>query len=88
VAALYVKKGAPYCPLILGGHQENGRRAGTENSLGIIGLGKAMELRALEMDAEEKRLLELKNILERTASQKPSRTCSSWATPSTACRAP
>lgn len=64
VAALYVKKGSPYCPLILGGHQENGRRAGTENSLGIIGLGKAMELRALEMEAEEKRLLDLKNILK------------------------
>ena len=32
VGALYVKKGAPYCPLILGGHQEFGRRAGTENS--------------------------------------------------------
>jgi len=64
IGALYVKKGAPYCPLILGGHQENGRRAGTENSLGIIGLGKAVELRGLEMEAEEKRLLELKNILK------------------------
>lgn len=64
IGALYVKKGSPYCPLILGGHQENGRRAGTENSLGIIGLGKAVELRALEMEEEEKRLLELKNILK------------------------
>ena len=64
IGALYVKKGAPYCPLILGGHQENGRRAGTENSLGIIGLGKAVELRGLEMEEEEKRLLELKNILK------------------------
>lgn len=64
VGALYVKKGAPYCPLILGGHQEFGRRAGTENSLGIIGLGKAVEMRALEMEAEEKRLLEMKNALK------------------------
>jgi len=64
IGALYVKKGSPYCPLILGGHQENGRRAGTENSLGIIGLGKAVELRSLEMQEEEKRLLELKNILK------------------------
>jgi cysteine desulfurase len=63
VGALFVKKGSPYCPLILGGHQENGRRAGTENSLGIIGLGKAVELRGLEMEEEEKRMLELKNIL-------------------------
>lgn len=64
IGALYVKKGAPYCPLILGGHQEGGRRAGTENSLGIIGMGKAVELRAIEMEEEEKRLLELKNILK------------------------
>jgi len=64
IGALYVKKGSPYCPLILGGHQENGRRAGTENSLGIIGLGKAVELRGLEMEEEEKRLFELKNILK------------------------
>lgn len=64
VGALYVKKGAPYCPLILGGHQEFGRRAGTENSLGIIGLGKAVEMRTLEMEAEEKRLLEMKKALK------------------------
>ena len=64
VGTLYVKKGAPYCPLILGGHQEFGRRAGTENSLGIIGLGKAVEMRALEMEAEEKRLLEMKKALK------------------------
>jgi cysteine desulfurase len=63
VAALYVKKGTPYCPLILGGHQESGRRAGTENSLGIIGLGKAVEMRALEMADEEPRLLAMKNAL-------------------------
>ena len=63
VGALYVKKGAPYCPLILGGHQEHGRRAGTENSLGIIGLGKAVEMRALEMAGEEERILGLKKAL-------------------------
>lgn len=63
VGALFVRKKAPYCPFILGGHQESGRRAGTENSLGIMGLGRAVELRALEMDTEEKRLLELKTIL-------------------------
>lgn len=64
IGALYVKKGVPYCPLILGGHQEAGRRAGTENTLGIIGLGKAVEMRALEMEAEEKRLLEMKKALK------------------------
>jgi cysteine desulfurase len=63
VGALYVKKGAPYCPLILGGHQDNGRRAGTENSLGIIGMGKAIEMRSVEMEAEERRVLHLKKAL-------------------------
>ncbi|NLW82037.1 MAG: aminotransferase class V-fold PLP-dependent enzyme [Desulfovibrionales bacterium] len=63
IGALYVKKGAPYCPLILGGHQEFGRRAGTENSLGIFGLGKAIEMRALEMADEEDRILGLKQTL-------------------------
>lgn len=64
IGALYVKKGSPYCPLIRGGHQEWGRRAGTENSLGIIALGKAVEMRAKEMDTEEQRILELKNRLK------------------------
>ena len=41
VGALYVHKGAPYRPLIIGGHQERKRRAGTSNTLGIIGLGVA-----------------------------------------------
>ncbi len=65
VGALFVKKGVPYCPLIRGGHQELGRRAGTENTLGILGLGKAVEMRALEMPEEEDRLLELKHILRK-----------------------
>jgi cysteine desulfurase len=65
IGALYVRKGAPFCPLIRGGHQERGRRAGTENTLGIIGLGKAIEMRSQEMEAEEKRLLELKATLKK-----------------------
>lgn len=65
IGALYIKKGAPYCPLIRGGHQERGRRAGTENTIGIIALGKAMEMRALEMEEEEKRLLKLKALLRK-----------------------
>jgi len=44
IGALFVKKGAPLFPLIHGGHQENGFRAGTYNNLGILGLGKAAEL--------------------------------------------
>lgn len=65
IAALYVRKGVPFCPLIRGGHQERGRRAGTENTLGIVGLGKAIEVRSQEMEAEEKRLLALKAALKR-----------------------
>lgn len=41
VGILYVKKGASYRPLILGGHQEHGRRAGTSNAVGIAGFGTA-----------------------------------------------
>lgn len=64
IGALYVKDGVPFCPLIRGGHQERGRRAGTENTLGIIGLGKAIEMREREMIDEEKRLLEFKKELK------------------------
>ena len=64
IGALYVKKGVPFCSLIHGGHQEKGRRAGTENTLGIIGFGKAIEMRAKEMEAEEKRLRKFKETLK------------------------
>ena len=70
IGALYVKKGAPFCPLIRGGHQERGRRAGTENTIGIIGLGKAIEMRGQEMQEEEKRLLELKATLKKGIEEK------------------
>ena len=60
VGALYVRKGVHYCPFIHGGHQERGRRAGTENTIGIVGMAKAIEMRAKEMDGEAKRLFKLK----------------------------
>ena len=44
VGALYVKRGSRMRPLIFGGHQEKGRRPGTENTAGIIGIGAAAEL--------------------------------------------
>lgn len=64
IGALYVKKEAPFCPLIHGGHQESGRRAGTENTVGIIGFGKAMEMRGVEMEEEAERLLHMKKELK------------------------
>ncbi len=65
VGALYVRKGIPFCSLIRGGHQEKGRRAGTENTLGVVGLGKAIEMRDLEMEEEKKKLLALKSALRK-----------------------
>ncbi|MCL2180513.1 MAG: cysteine desulfurase [Treponema sp.] len=44
IGALYVKKGSPVFPLVHGGHQEDGLRAGTYNNLGILGFGKAAEI--------------------------------------------
>lgn len=63
IGGLYVRKGTPFCPFIRGGHQEKGRRAGTENTLGIIGLGKAVEMRKLEMHEEHDRLEKLAGML-------------------------
>jgi cysteine desulfurase len=65
IGALYVKRGTPFCPLIHGGHQEQGRRAGTENTLGILGLGKAVQMRRIEMADEEQRLRALKAALKK-----------------------
>ena len=65
IGALYVRRGVQFCPLIHGGHQERGRRAGTENTLGIVGLGKATELRSLEMAGETVRVGALKQALKK-----------------------
>jgi cysteine desulfurase len=65
IGALYIKKGVPFCPMIRGGHQEMGRRAGTENTMGIVGFGKAAEMRIAEMEDEEKRLLAIKMKIKR-----------------------
>lgn len=51
VGALYVRKGVRIVPLLDGGIQERGMRAGTENVLGIIGMGKAAELAVRDMEA-------------------------------------
>jgi cysteine desulfurase len=64
VGVLYVKKGTRIAPFLLGGHQEGGRRAGTENVPGIIGLGRACELAALNMKEENTRVKALRDKLE------------------------
>jgi cysteine desulfurase len=58
MGALYVRKGFRFRPFLLGGHQERGRRAGTENVPGLIALGKAAELAIAHLPQvkEEKRL--------------------------------
>jgi cysteine desulfurase len=56
IGVLYVRKGSPFCPFIHGGHQETGRRAGTENTIGIIGLGKAVETAREEMSGNTERI--------------------------------
>jgi cysteine desulfurase len=65
VGVLYVKKGTRIAPFMLGGHQEGGRRAGTENVPGIVGLGKACELAARHMDDENTRVKQLRDRLEK-----------------------
>jgi cysteine desulfurase len=65
VAALYVRKGTHFAPFVMGGHQEAGRRAGTENVPYIAGLGKACELAAKHMDAKNTQITALRDRLER-----------------------
>ncbi len=63
VGALYIRKGTPIMPLLDGGLQENKRRAGTENLIGIVGLGAAAELAAQEIPASLPRIKALKERL-------------------------
>ena len=65
VGVLYVRKGTRLAPFMLGGHQEGGRRAGTENVPGIIGLGKACELAMQKFDQENKKVKSLRDKLEK-----------------------
>lgn len=64
IGALYIRKGTKLTPFIMGGHQERGRRAGTENVPYIIGLGKAAELARVHIDDENTRVKALRDRLE------------------------
>ena len=70
VGVLYVRKGTRLSPFMLGGHQEAGRRAGTENVPGIVGLGKACELAAKNLYAENSKVKALRDKLEKAIMQK------------------
>lgn len=63
IGALYIRRGTPFCPMIRGGHQERGRRAGTENTIGIVAFAKAIEMRQQEMHDEAERLNRFRQIL-------------------------
>ena len=52
IGALYIRKGTKYSPFMIGGHQEKGRRGGTENVASIIALGKAAELAKKHLDED------------------------------------
>jgi len=64
IGALYVRRGTKFSPFLIGGHQENGRRGGTENVASIIGLGKAAELAAEKLEEENTRVKHLRDKLE------------------------
>ena len=71
VGLLYVKDGTPFRPYILGGAQQSGRRAGTENIAGIVGLARAMSDAAADMDAKNAKLLPLREKLITALSEFP-----------------
>jgi len=65
VGALYIRRGTRCRPFLLGGHQEDGRRAGTENVAFIVALARALELAMERHDEDEARILAMRDRLER-----------------------
>jgi cysteine desulfurase len=65
IGVLFARTGLKFRPYVIGGHQERNRRAGTENTPAIIGLGKACELAALRMEEENTRVKHLRDKLEK-----------------------
>ena len=64
VGALYLKRGTSFRPFLAGGHQERGRRAGTENVASIAGLGKACEMAGESLEYEQTEIRRLRDKLE------------------------
>ncbi|MEW6354920.1 MAG: cysteine desulfurase NifS [Planctomycetota bacterium] len=65
IGALYVRRGVPFRPFLIGGHQERNRRGGTENVPSIIALGKAAELAMEHMEEENTRVKAMRDRLEK-----------------------
>lgn len=64
IGALYVRKGTRFSPYIIGGHQEKGRRAGTENVASIVGFGEACRLAKEDLKDNNTRVMKLRDRLE------------------------
>jgi cysteine desulfurase len=64
VGVLYVRKGTKFSPFLIGGHQERGRRGGTENTASIIGMGKACRLASDHLKEQQTRVRRLRDKLE------------------------
>lgn len=69
VGALYVRRGIPFPPFMIGGHQERNRRAGTENVAGIIGIGKAAQLALKHLAEDSERVRTLRDQMEESLLQ-------------------
>ena len=65
IGALYVKQGVIFEKLILGGHQERDKRAGTENVAGIVGIGEAIKIAYRDFDKHNKKIQELRDYYVR-----------------------
>jgi cysteine desulfurase len=70
VGVLYVRNGTPFHSLLIGGHQEKGRRAGTENVPSIVALGKACELAVRHLSDVNTRVRALRDRLETEITKK------------------
>jgi cysteine desulfurase len=64
IGALYIRKGTKFSPFLIGGHQEGGRRGGTENVASIIGLGKASEMALADLNQMSTRIKKMRDKLE------------------------
>lgn len=65
VGVLYIRKGTPFVPFLHGGHQESGRRGGTENVASIVALGRACQLAQSNLNEENFKVRKLRDKLEK-----------------------